>query len=337
MDIVVLMSGGIDSSVAALLLKEEGHSVMGVTLDMHPLCKGNIDKAKEIADILRIEHVTLDVRKEFEESVIEYLIAQYRNGKTPNPCAVCNRQIKFGVAMDRLKFDKFATGHYARICFENEWTIKKGTDPEKDQSYFLAMIDRKKLKDLMFPVGNLTKDNVNKIAVDFGISGRAINESQDLCFAERGYSELMGGSEDERPGDIVDMKGRVIGRHRGLSKYTIGQRKGIGRPDRYPFYVVRIDSEHNRLIIGRNEDLYYRVFFIDNPNWLIEEPPVKPIDLEVKIRYRHMPVRAKFYPNSNRVEFGSPQRAITPGQVAAFYSDEILLGCGWISSIGEFS
>lgn len=332
MDVAVFMSGGIDSSVAAFILKEEGYNIVGVTLDMHPFSKESIRKAKLISKRLNINHIVLDVRADFQKGVIEYLINEYINGKTPNPCVICNRRIKFGLAMERLKFERFATGHYVRTSFQDGWVLKKGIDQDKDQSYFLAMIEKKRIKNLIFPLGNLKKEIVKTMAREINVYTDERSESQDLCFIDRNYSEFISNITDKTSGNIVDMEGNVIGRHNGIIHYTIGQRRRIGKPYKHPYYVIKIDTQNNRLIVGKDEDLYSKVLFVERPNWLSIKPSKEPINLYVKIRYRHKPVRAIFYPEHNMVEFVSVQRAITPGQVAAFYDGEILLGGGWISS-----
>jgi tRNA-specific 2-thiouridylase len=331
MDVAVLMSGGIDSSVAALILKEEGHNVVGVTLDMHKFSNRNIERTKKVTEKMGIPHIVLDVRSDFQREVIKYFIDEYKNGRTPNPCAVCNKRIKFGIAMDRLKFEKFATGHYARISYENGWVLKSGIDRLKDQSYFLSMIERKRLKYIIFPLGNRKKEEVRRMAKKIGVHFNEQCESQEICFIESDYLSFLKDVTGTKEGDIVDIKGNVIGRHKGIVGYTIGQRKGIGKPDTYPYYVVKLDPQKNRLIVGRKKDLYSNVLYIKHPNWLSISPPDSPLPVDVKIRYRQNPIEAVFYPDRNMVKFLSSQRAVTPGQIAAFYDGETLLGGGWIS------
>ncbi|PIS25545.1 MAG: tRNA 2-thiouridine(34) synthase MnmA [bacterium (Candidatus Stahlbacteria) CG08_land_8_20_14_0_20_40_26] len=331
MDVAVLMSGGVDSSIAALILKEEGYNVVGVTLDMHKFSRENIKRTKKITKKIKIPHIVLDVKQDFQREIIQYFIDEYKNGMTPNPCVVCNSQIKFGIAMDRLKFNKFATGHYARISHEDSWVLKRGTDRLKDQSYFLAMIDKKRLKHIIFPLGNYKKETVRRMAKKIGIQFNEQCESQEICFIEGSYLRFLENIVQTKEGDIVDTEGNVIGKHNGISGYTIGQRKGIKKPDTHPYYVVKIDLQNNRLIVGRERDLYSNILFVKHPNWLSIPPPNTPLSMDIKIRYGQTPVKAVFYPDKNMVKFLSPQRAITPGQIAAFYAGETLLGGGWIS------
>lgn len=327
----MLMSGGVDSSVSALILKEEGYNVIGVTLDMHKFSQGNIERAIKIAEKMGIPHIVLDVKSNFQREVIQYFVDEYKNGRTPNPCVVCNSRIKFGIAMDKLKFNKFATGHYVRISHENCWILRRGIDKLKDQSYFLSMIEKRRLKHLIFPLGNRKKEEVRKMAKKIGVHFNEPCESQEICFIEGNYSYLLEDTIGTRGGDIEDMEGNVIGKHNGIVNYTIGQRKGIGKPDLFPYYVVKIDPQKNKLIVGREKDLYSNVLFVKHPNWLSIPPPNAPFTMDVKIRYGQKPVKAIFFPERNMVEFLSPQRAVTPGQIAAFYDGEILLGGGWIS------
>jgi len=327
----VLISGGVDSSVAALILKEEGYDVVGVTLDMHKFSRVDIERTRKVTEKIAIPHIVLDVRADFEREVIRYFIDEYKHGRTPNPCVVCNRRIKFGIAMDGLKFDKFATGHYARVSCENRRVLKKGIDASRDQSYFLSMIEKKRLKHIIFPLGNRKKEEVRRKAEKIGVHFDERRESREICFTEGKYSYFLEDILGTMEGDIVDVEGNVIGRHMGIAGYTIGQRKGIGKPDIRPYYIVKIDPRKNRLIVGREEDLYSNVLFIKHPNWLSISPPRVPLPVDVKIRYGQKPVRAIFYPDRNMVEFTFPQRAVTPGQLAAFYDGEVLLGGGWIS------
>jgi len=331
MDVAVLMSGGVDSSIAALILKEEGYNVVGVTLNMHKFSRENIKRTKKITKKIKIPHIVLDVKQDFQREIIQYFIDEYKNGMTPNPCVVCNSQIKFGIAMDRLKFNKFATGHYARISHENGWVLKKGVDRLKDQSYFLAMIKKNRLKHIIFPLGNRKKEEVRMMAKKIGVQFDEQCESQEICFIEGSYLRFLENIVHPKEGDIVDMEGNVIGKHNGILGYTIGQRKRIGKPDTHPYYIVKIDSQNNRLIVGGERDLYSNILSVKHPNWLSIPPPNTPLSMDIKIRYGQTPVKAVFYPDKNMVKFLSPQRAITPGQIAAFYAGETLLGGGWIS------
>jgi tRNA-specific 2-thiouridylase len=327
--IAVEMSGGIDSSVAAYLLKRQGFDVIGITLK---LWKNKISDAKRVTKKLDIPHYVLDLRREFEKEVIKYTIDEYLKGRTPNPCCVCNRFIKFEL-LKRVKADWLATGHYAVVEHNKRWQLREGKDKSKDQSYFLALLTQNQLKNTVFPLGGYKKEEVKSLADDIGLG--AEKESEDVCFIPDGdIAEFMKGRGIElKDGPIVDKDGNLLGRHRGIVRYTIGQRRGLGIPKGRPIYVIAIDVKTNTIIVGNNKDLYKREFIVSDLNWVSIKGIDGGINCSVKIRYKHKKAKAFIEPRGrNRVlvQFRIPQRAITPGQLAVFYDRDKVLGAGWI-------
>jgi len=350
------MSGGIDSSVAAALLKKEGFDVIGVFMkfwaekDKNGLacvqnrcCTPESEKrARAVADKLSIPFYVFNFKKEFKKKVVDYFLKNYKLGLTPNPCVVCNKEIKFKLLWKKitaLEADYIATGHYARIQKtknkkqKTECKLLKGIDKEKDQSYFLWQLDQKILKKILFPVGNYTKSEVRKLAKKFKLPVLDISESQEVCFIQTTINDFLKKHLKSKPGKIVDQKGKIIGKHLGLHFYTIGQRKGIKLPSG-PFYVLDKDIKRNLLVVTKNEkDLYKKELFVKNINWIFD---VKfPLKVMAKIRYRHKPGSAIISRQKNdeiKVVFSKSQRAITPGQSVVFYQDQELLGGGIIAS-----
>ncbi|MDD5625428.1 MAG: tRNA 2-thiouridine(34) synthase MnmA [Candidatus Cloacimonetes bacterium] len=355
--VVVALSGGIDSAVSALLLKEQGYEVVGATMsfwdNLAPAskwclegCYGpqeekNISSAKRICSILNIEHMVIDLRNEFKDIVLTYFISNYMTGKTPNPCVICNAQIKFnafyeGIKKQGLSFDFFATGHYVRKSYNNDlqrWQILKGKDSLKDQSYFLCLLNQEQISKTLFPLGEKTKEEIKQIALDNGLGFlKEREESQD--FIDASVYPYLFPDEAFIPGDIVDINGKVIGQHQGLVNYTIGQRKHIGISGMSePYYVVGIDAEHNRLIIGPLMELYRDSLMARDINWVSIYGLKEEIRAETKIRLAHNAALGTLKPLSdNRVEvlFDEPQLSVTPGQFAVFYQSDLLLGGGVI-------
>jgi tRNA-specific 2-thiouridylase len=343
--IAVAMSGGVDSSTAALLLKNEGYRVIGITGIMH----GNDDtnsaakKAADICAMLDIEHYSIDLKKEFKNNVIDYFEKSYEKGLTPNPCVVCNKTIKWGAlkkyAHETLNADFYATGHYARIIKDgNSYKLSKAKDTRKDQIYMLFDLSQDDLSNTIFPLGDLTKPEVREFAELNGLPCAANKESQDICFIQPPDStqKYLARKLGEQEGNIVDIKtNKVIGRHKGAFKYTIGQRKGIGVAASEPLYVVNIKLAENIVYVGFLQELYKPELELVNVNWQQEEFSSQEFKALVKIRYNSSAKEAIVIPKQDYsaiVKFIEPQFAITPGQAAVFYDlkDEYLIGGGWI-------
>jgi len=346
----VAISGGVDSLMAASLMKEQGQHVIGIhfitgfetdaafTRDAGADKKHNVLK---IGEQLGIPVEIVDVRAEFREKIVGYFCRTYQNGQTPNPCMQCNPTIKFGTILAhalKLGAQKLATGHYARIKIDPNGChrLYKGLDPQKDQSYFLARLTRQQLANACFPLGELKKSEVKQMAVQKGLYPVTDGESQDVCFIKDGaYAEFLTGQTglDPQAGLIENLNGQVIGEHRGLHLFTIGQRRGINCPATEPYYVVRLDVERNRLIVGTRSDLLSSRCRVTDINW-IEDQPVTPIEIHTRVRYRSREVASTLTPQDNRtaiVQFKTPQSAVAPGQAAVFYRGDEILGGGWIS------
>ncbi|MBI2495724.1 MAG: tRNA 2-thiouridine(34) synthase MnmA [Candidatus Omnitrophica bacterium] len=353
--IVVAMSGGVDSSVAAALLHEQGYEVIGVTLQLWGkdvctsagtrLCCSVRDAldAKAVARRLGIRHEVLDLEDTFRASVIDYFVESYRDGLTPNPCIACNDHIKFGSLLqyaDSLEAPLIATGHYARVGYDaptGRYTLSRAADASKDQSYVLFNLTQAQLARARLPLGELNKPQVRELARGLGFPTADKPDSQDVCFVrdrdKDGFlrRELKVGDES---GPITDTAGHVLGTHRGLLGFTIGQREGLGIAAGAPLYVVALDQPRNRLIVGSREDLMGRSLIAERVNWVSIPPPTQPLRAWAKIRSRHEAAAARVSPEPNgrmRVEFDEPQQAITPGQAVVFYDGEVVLGGGWIS------
>jgi len=352
--IVVAMSGGVDSSVAAALLHEQGYEVIGITLQLWGkdvcvssgtrLCCSVRDAmdAKAVAKRLGIRHEVLELVEKFRTDVIDYFVDSYQQGLTPNPCIACNDHIKFGGLLDHadaLDASFIATGHYARSGYDSarrRQTLSRSADATKDQSYVLFNLTQAQLSRARFPLGELTKPQVRALARSLGFATAEKPDSQDICFVrdrnKDGFLRKELQAEDE-PGPITDMVGRVLGTHRGLLGYTIGQREGIGIAVGKPLYVVKLDQPNNRLIVGAREDLLSRTLVAERVNWVSIDPPEGPWRAQAKIRSRHEAAAATLASTSDGrtlVEFEEPQTAITPGQAVVFYDSELLLGGGWI-------
>ena len=354
MRVVVAMSGGVDSSVAAALLVEQGHEVIGITLQLWGkdvcvssgtrLCcsvRDTLD-AKAVAKRLGIEHQTLELVEEFRANVIDYFVDSYAQGLTPNPCIACNNHMKFGALLEnaqRLGADLIATGHYAQTAYEEangRYVLRRARDASKDQSYVLFGLTQDQLRQARFPLGQLSKAQVRSRAHALGLVTADKPDSQDVCFVrdrdKDGFLRRELQAADE-PGPIVDVEGRVLGTHRGLLGYTIGQREGLGIALGVPMYVVSMDRTRNRLVIGPREQLLVSSFWVDRLNWVSINPPTAPFRAAVKIRTRHEPAPATVTPQPDGrslIETDEPQPAVTPGQAAVFYDGDLVLGGGWI-------
>jgi len=355
--VVAAMSGGVDSSVAAFLLKEQGYEVIGLTMDLYDLKDSRCDgasgrkgccgwQAKEdaarAAASLGIPHYVVDLRREFEEAVVSDFCREYGLGRTPNPCVRCNEHIKFKALTaraSRLGARWIATGHYARTARDpssGRIVLRKGRDPAKDQSYFLYALTQDQLGGAIFPVGELAKADVRRIARKLGLKAADAPESQEICFVpDRRYAAFVASRCPAalEPGPILDGRGRVLGRHQGILNFTIGQRKGLGIAAPNPLYVLKIDAGRQAVIVGSNEGLYQTTLFVERVNFIAIDRLREERTLKVRIRYRHAEAEARVTPESCgrvRVEFAKPQRAVTPGQSAVFYDGDVVVGGGII-------
>jgi tRNA-specific 2-thiouridylase len=355
MKIAVAMSGGVDSSVAAALLKKEGHEVFGVTMLLRPLSHGknagnsplpdSVADARKVAAKLGIPHHVIDLREDFDRAVIADFCREYSRGRTPNPCVLCNPIIKFGKLWEKAKGAGYlATGHYARIEKDEasgKLLLKKGKDRLKDQSYFLCRLTQEQLGRTLFPLGGITKEEVKKIAKDMDLPTAARPESQEICFiSDDNYNEFLKEHlrQEIKPGPITDSRGNVLGHHRGIPFYTVGQRKGLGIAAKSSLYVTSIDAARNTVVVGTREETYSGGLAADNLNWISGVWPELPLKIKAVIRYRHPGVDATISlndKNSVRVDFNEPQAAVTPGQTVVFYDGDTVTGCGTIINQGR--
>ena len=341
--------------MASHLLMEKGHSVIGIHFvtgyevplpDNGQTTHGlKSHKIFSIAKQLGIDIKILDCSTEFKKNVVDYFIRTYQAGQTPNPCVVCNPLIKFGTVFDfvrKLGASTLATGHYARIKKDNRGNVHlyRGVDPKKEQSYFLARLTRQQLSNAVFPLGNMTKSKVLQLADLKGFKPVKTGESQDVCFIKgKNYGDFLARQQgfEPKPGLIKDVDGNILGEHKGLHLFTIGQRRGINRPAPEPYYVIRMDTQKNILTVGFKKDLYTSRCRVENINWIQEEPRV-PIHIHTRIRYRHAAAASRLTPGDGKtamVQFETPQKAVTPGQCAVFYKGDEVLGGGWISTKGK--
>jgi tRNA-specific 2-thiouridylase len=329
--ILIAMSGGVDSAVAAMLLKRQNFDCAGGTME---LGSGTPDKARAASEALGLPFFVFDCVDAFHEHVIRPFIEAYRSGRTPNPCVGCNSSMKFGVFMRHaldMGFDKIATGHYARAERAGERILlKKGLDPIKDQSYYLHALTQEQLSRTVFPLGGLTKAEVRELALEAGLA--AAKDSQDICFIPDGdYASFIGGGFPK--GRFVDTEGNDLGEHRGIIHYTVGQRRGLGLAAPEPLYVKEIQPESNTVVVGTEETLYTRTLTVKNCNLIALNRIDTPLRAAVKIRYRHIEQPAtvtRLDGDALRVDFDEPQRAVTPGQAAVLYDGDVVLGGGTI-------
>ena len=346
------MSGGVDSSVAGYLLREQDYEVIGVTMKVWPQdcisrtedkCCGPqaVADARGVAHSLGIPHYVVDEADQFERLVIDYFSSEYQAGRTPNPCVMCNEKLKFGNLWSKaqaLSCDYIATGHYAIIEQQTDRAVlRKGVDPRKDQSYFLFSLRQPQLRRALTPLGTLRKPQIREIARSLGLKVADKIDSQEICFVPgNDYKAFLRSHLDEKEfhhGQIFDVAGNLVGEHEGIELFTIGQRKGLPGGSPRPRYVVDLDPETNRVIVGDGDDLLVDEFEIDRVNWIGRYDGSEDVDVTVKIRYNHPGTSATVTPlkgNRARIRLHEPQRAVTPGQAAVIYNGDIVLGGGWI-------
>ena len=346
--IAVGMSGGVDSSVAAYILKKEGHEVFGCNLKMYVPKNGHLSEdtkdAGKVCDTLGVGLGICDCTSGFDGTVIKNFTDTYLAGKTPNPCVFCNRNMKFPSMIkyaESIGCTHIATGHYARIKEQDgRFLLLRGVDRKKDQSYMLYLLTQDILSKTLFPLGELTKDEIRDIARNIGLSVAEKKDSQDICFISKGddYAEFIKERTqcDILPGDFVDMAGNVVGRHKGIISYTVGQRKGLGIASTEPYYVVGKDVEACRVILGREGDLYTKRVFVKNPNFIPFDTLTDSIRVTAKLRYSQNDSVCTAFPVEDGIvlEFDEEQRAVTPGQSAVLYDGDVVIGGGEIDFSG---
>jgi tRNA-specific 2-thiouridylase len=336
--VAVALSGGVDSSAAALLLKEAAYEVIGVHMRLwdSPGFDHQAHRAENICRILGIPYHQVDVQREFDSCVVDYFCQEYQQGRTPNPCVVCNQCIKFGILLDKalsLGADYLATGHYARVEHSRDGhRLLKAKDSHRDQSYFLYTLTQEKLGRVLFPLGERSKDEVRQMAKQAGMPA-ATRSSQDICFiSQKNYGAFLSQRFATVPGDVVDTQGKKLGQHRGIAFCTIGQRHGLGLASGKPLYVTRIEPESNRIVLGSEKELYSRKLTAHKLNWLSGKAPRARATVKAKIRYKSKEAETTvfFRNDSVDVHFTQPQKAVTPGQAVVFYNLDEVLGGGTI-------
>ncbi|MGB9179842.1 MAG: tRNA 2-thiouridine(34) synthase MnmA, partial [Pyrinomonadaceae bacterium] len=365
MKIAVAMSGGVDSSAAAAILKAGGHDLVGFTMQLWNQRRGiSVDEhgdplpsrccslddvydARRVAEELGFPFYVLNLEKDFERDVVQPFVTSYLSGETPIPCVACNSRLKFA-SLDRLAAslgcEKVATGHYARVEFDEEagrYKLLRGRNLQKDQSYFLWELTQDQLSRSLFPLGEMSKPEVRDVARDAKLAVAEKSESQEICFVPdgdyAGFIDRYLEAEDEQgrlpgAGEIVNSNGEVIGNHNGIHRYTIGQRRGLRLSNERPLYVVSIDAARKRVVVGEQDELLSDEFTAAGVNWIAFDNPSVPVRAEVRVRYRHTPAPATITPLENaraRIKFDEPQRAITPGQATVFYRGDEVVGGGW--------
>jgi tRNA-specific 2-thiouridylase len=360
--VVVGMSGGVDSSATAALLLEQGYDVIGITLKLWPQdcvnraedkCCGPqaVTDARAVCHQLGIPYYLIDESAEFQKHVISYFADEYKAGRTPNPCVMCNHNLKFGRLVDRadqLGAEYIATGHFARVeraspgsagapRFAGRYLLKRGRDLKKDQSYFLFSLRQDQLARAMFPLGGKTKGDTREVARQCQLKTADKEESMEICFVpDNDYGKFLEQANlaQKHRGEIVDLHGQVLGHHDGIEFYTIGQRKGLGITTPKPVYVIKLAAENNRVIVGDDSALDRDEFTVERCNWIPFDNLTGPIEVTTKIRYNHPGTPATVTPMGNggaKVKLHAAQRAITPGQAAVFYQDDLVVGGGWIT------
>jgi tRNA-specific 2-thiouridylase len=353
MRIVVAMSGGVDSSVAAVLLAEQGHEVIGLSMQLYDqrgeqtfgsCCTlDDLHDARRVATAVGFPHYIVNFEQQFQETVISNFVREYTSGRTPLPCAHCNSDLKFSTLLQRargLGAERVATGHYARVveCADGRWRLMRSADREKDQSYFLFSLTQEQLGRALFPVGSLTKPEVRAEARRLGLTVAEKPDSQEICFVPDGdYASFVARKDPHvgRPGLIIDERGNTIGQHAGVHRFTVGQRKGLGLSAGVPLYVLKIAAETSMVTVGPRESLDRTTLTASGVNWISVDPPATWLHVSAQIRHRHHPAagRVRALPGGRaELAFDTAQQAITPGQAVVFYDGDVVVGGGWIDS-----
>lgn len=341
---LIAMSGGVDSSVAVRLMQEQGEECIGVIMSLFPKKAGehtdDTAAARAVAERLGVPFYVVDYQEEFKKEIIGSFVQAYLHGQTPNPCIVCNKKLKFGKLMERaveMGCEKIVTGHYAQIETDSDtYRLKKAEDRNKDQSYMLYRLSQEQLAKIRFPLGVFRKNEIREMAEAWGFVNARQKDSQDICFVPDGdYARVIEeyAQEGSKPGRFVDTEGNVIGMHRGIIHYTVGQRRGLGIAAPEPLYVCRIDPEQNTVVLGYREKLFSRELDAEEFNWIAKDVPAQPVRCWAKIRYHHEEEPCTVYPEGNdsaHIVFDSAQRAITPGQSVVLYDGDFVLGGGTI-------
>ncbi len=347
--VVVAMSGGVDSSVAALLLHRQGYDVIGVTMKLYDIdmddlpdyyrgcCTiDDVEDARAVCRILGVPHYVLNVQREFRSFVIDYFQREYERGRTPHPCIACNDKIKFSFLAQRAQMmdaSHVATGHYARIEPDGSggFALRRGVDADKDQSYVLFGMRQYQLSATLMPVGQYPKPEIRQLALDAGFPNAEKPDSQDICFIPSGdYREFLRQRADDAPGDIVDDTGNVLGRHDGIQYFTVGQRRGLGLSGGSPKFVIRLEPDTRRVVVGSEQGLYHDTLYAEPVSWVsgVAPPPETPVAVKIRYKFAEAPATVTAVGGGALVRFEEPQRAITPGQAAVFYQGDTVLGGG---------
>jgi tRNA-uridine 2-sulfurtransferase len=339
--VAVALSGGVDSAVAALFLKEASYEVTGLHMRLWDslLFDYQAQQAENICRTLGIPYQQIELQKEFQSCVVDYFCQEYQQGRTPNPCIACNQHIKFGLLLDKalsLGADYLATGHYARVEHSPDgYRLLKAADTGRDQSYFLYTLTQENIRHVLFPLGEHSRDEVEQIARQAGLTA-ASRSSQDICFiSQKNYGTFLSQRFSLPPGDIVDTRGKKLGQHRGIAFYTIGQRHGIGLASAHPLYVIRIEPENNRIVLGPEKELCSQRLTAHKLNWISGKAPQESITVKARIRYKSKDAEAMISSgdDSADVHFNQPQKAVSPGQAIVFYNVDEVLGGGIIDQV----